>query len=179
MYRTPRCTICWSTSPPVFSFCVFNRFCCKKPPTFENLSPGKRKHCRSIIGSRDTSQGRWEWPVAVVRLPAFVARLVRQVRLIPLDRGRVPHEICTCVVVQVVPPPPPSPSKCPPGHSALVQDVPRTVCPRAECPQGTLYPRADCPLLVQNSRPPQNSRRQVNSWTWSISFFYHTPSHKV
>ena len=80
--RTPRCTICWSTFPPVFSFCVFNRFCCKKPPTFENLSPGKRNHYTSITGSRDTSQGRWEWPVAVVWLPAFVARLVRQVQLI-------------------------------------------------------------------------------------------------
>ena len=37
----------------------------------------------SIFGSRDTSQGRWEWPVAVVWLPDFVARLVCQVRLIP------------------------------------------------------------------------------------------------
>ena len=38
--------------------------------------------CASV-GSRDKSQGRWEWPVAVVWLPDFVARLVRQVRLIP------------------------------------------------------------------------------------------------
>ena len=52
------------------------------------------------------------------------------------------------VVVQVVPP-----SKYPREHSALVQDVPRTFCPRVECPQGTLYPRADCPLLVQNVPP--------------------------
>ena len=38
---------------------------------------------------------------------------------------------------------------------ALVQDVPPTwtVCTRAEHPQGTLYPRADCPLLVQNVPP--------------------------
>ena len=57
-------------------------------------------------------------------------------------------DINTSVVVQVVPL-----SKCPPGHSALVQDVPRTICPRAECPQRTLYPTAwghsalwaDCP----------------------------------
>ena len=28
------------------------------------------------------SQGKWEWSVAVVWLPDFVARLVRQVRLI-------------------------------------------------------------------------------------------------
>ena len=34
------------------------------------------------FGSRDTSQGRWAGPVAVIWLPAFVARLVRQVRLI-------------------------------------------------------------------------------------------------
>ena len=45
------------------------------------------------------------------------------------------------------------PFQMPPGHSALVQDVPRTVCPRAECLQGTLYPRADCPFLVQNVPP--------------------------
>ena len=40
------------------------------------------------------------------------------------------------------------------------------ICPRAECPQGTLYPRANCPLLVQNV--PLSSRKQVNSWTLEI-----------
>ena len=54
------------------------------------------------------------------------------------------------VVVQVVPP-----SKCPPGQSALVQDVPLDSLTRAERSQGTLYPRADCPLLVQNVPTPQ------------------------
>ena len=62
-----------------FPFVFSTVFVVKKPPTLENLSPGKHKHCRSIIGSRDTSQGRLEWPVAVVWLPDFVARLVRQV----------------------------------------------------------------------------------------------------
>ena len=47
----------------------------------------------------------------------------------------------------------PPPLQMLPGHSALVQDVPWTVCPRAEFSQGTLYPRADC--------PPQYSRRQA------------------
>ena len=32
--------------------------------------------CSTSVGSRDTSQGRWEWPVAVIWLPAFVACLV-------------------------------------------------------------------------------------------------------
>ena len=34
----------------------------------------------SKVVSRDTSHGMWEWPVALVWLPDFVARLVRQVR---------------------------------------------------------------------------------------------------
>ena len=79
LFRIPRRTICWSISPTVFAF-VFSTVFFFKTPTFRNLSPSK--HCRSIIGSRDTSQGRWEWSVAIVWLPDFVVRLVRQVRLI-------------------------------------------------------------------------------------------------
>ena len=41
----------------------------------------------------------------------------------------------------------------PPGQSAIVQDVPLDSLTRAERSQGTLYPRADCPLLVQNVPP--------------------------
>ena len=39
-----------------------------------------RAQLSACVGSRDTSQGRWEGHVAVVWLPDFVARLVRQVR---------------------------------------------------------------------------------------------------
>ena len=60
---------------------VFSTSFFLKPPTLEKLSPGR---LRTACLSRDTSQGRWEWPVAVIWLPAFVARLVRQVRLIPV-----------------------------------------------------------------------------------------------
>ena len=53
------------------------------------------------------------------------------------------------VLVQVV-----TPSKCPPGHSAQVQDVPQTVCPRVECSQETLGRLS--PFSTDSSR------RQVN-----------------
>ena len=54
LFRIPRRTICWSTSPTVFAFVFSTVFCFFfKTPTFKNLSPSK--HCRSIIGSRDTS----------------------------------------------------------------------------------------------------------------------------
>ena len=91
-FKIPRRTICWSTSPTVFAF-VFSTGLFKNHQLSKISSPGK--HCRSIIGSRDTSQGRWEWSVAVVWLPDFVARLVRQVRLIP---SALCAEVCTNVV---------------------------------------------------------------------------------
>ena len=76
----------WSTSPTVFVF-VFSTGFFYKPPTLEKLSPGT--YSMSIFGSRDMSQGRWEWPVAVVWLPDFIARLVRQVQLIPRHNFRL------------------------------------------------------------------------------------------
>ena len=63
---------------------------------------GKTMHCActcqnqgrsASVGSRDTSQGRWEWPVAVIWLPDFVARLVRQVRLIPIQSVHASDDI--------------------------------------------------------------------------------------
>ena len=97
-FRIPRCTICWSTSPTVFVF-VFSTGFFYKPPTLEKLSPGT--YSMAIFESRDTSQGRWEWPVAVVWLPDFVARLVRQVRLIPVSlhivsQARLSRESLAC-----------------------------------------------------------------------------------
>ena len=85
-FRIPRCTICWSTSPTVFVF-VFSTGFFYKPPTLEKLSPGTRTYSMSMFGSRDTSQGRWEWPVAVVWLPDLVACSVCQVRLILVGEG--------------------------------------------------------------------------------------------
>ena len=78
-FRVLRCTICWSTSPTVLLSCSQPVFL--KTTNFQKLSPGM--YCMSIIGSHDTSQGMWEWPVAVVWLLDFVAHLVHQVRLIP------------------------------------------------------------------------------------------------
>ena len=80
-FRIPRCTICWSTSPTVFVFVFSTGF-------FKNHQLSKSCHLvRKVFGSRDTSQGRWEWLVAFVWLPDFVARLVRQVRLIRIILG--------------------------------------------------------------------------------------------
>ena len=80
-FRIPRCTICWSTSPTVCVFVFSTGF-------FKNHQLSKSCHLVDYVQrvnnwSRDTSQGRWEGPVAVIWLPAFVARLVHQVRLIP------------------------------------------------------------------------------------------------
>ena len=44
---------------------------------------------RCLSGSRDTSQGMWVWLPAVVWLLYFVARLVRQLRLIPRASTRL------------------------------------------------------------------------------------------
>ena len=55
-------------------------FLCSRPVFLKNTNSRKATtYSMPIIGSRDTSQGRWEGPVAVIWLPAFVARLVRQV----------------------------------------------------------------------------------------------------
>ena len=66
LFKILRRTICWSTSPIVFAF-VFSTGFFKNHQLSRILSPSK--HCRSIIGSRDTSHGRWEWSVTVVWLP--------------------------------------------------------------------------------------------------------------
>ena len=83
---------------------------------------------------------------------------------LPFTKSILTRSIATGVVVQIVPP-----SKCPPGHSALVQDVPWTA-----------YPRADCLLSVQNVLPSiVEDRWTVRIWSiFYISFFY-KPSHKV
>ena len=58
-------------------------FSCSRPVFFKNHQLSKSCHLvRKVFGSRDTSQGRWEWLVAFVWLPDFVARLVRQVQWI-------------------------------------------------------------------------------------------------
>ena len=78
-FRIPRCTICWSTSPTVFAFVFSTSF-------FKNHQLSKICQALQVNKwSRDTSQGGWEEFVAVVWLPDFVTRLVRQVRLIPVD----------------------------------------------------------------------------------------------
>ena len=58
----------------------------------------------------------------------------------------------TSAIVQVVSPPPQLPNAS------------RAFCPSTRCPQWTLYPWSDCPLLVQNDPPMVlNTGRQVNS----------------
>ena len=100
LFKILRPTICWSTSPTVFAF-VFSTIFFLNHQLSRILSPGK--HCRSIIGSRDTSHGRWEWSVAVVWLPDFVARLVRQVRLIPAPYLCGVHKPCPLLREETVP----------------------------------------------------------------------------
>ena len=99
LFRIPHCTICWSTFPTVFVF-VFLTVFFLKTLTLEKLSqlsPGT--YSMSIFGSRDTSQGRWEGAVAVVWLPDFIVRLVRQVRLIQCVGAQLspPHVIKSCL----------------------------------------------------------------------------------
>ena len=89
--------ICWSTSPNiygprskmliiVYSFDCFVFPAVPRPPwqnhALRMYMPKSGAQRSASVGSRDTSQGKWEWPVAVIWLPDFIARLVRQVRLI-------------------------------------------------------------------------------------------------
>ena len=61
-----------------------------------------------------------------------------------------------------------------------IQIPPRTFCSSAGCPQGTLYPRANCSLLVQKVPPSSlvlNTGRQVKSLESGASLLAPSSTH--